>query len=42
LIVSNDIRKKKIVIDENEIEIVKVINVYGKVLIRIRNKNKKE
>jgi hypothetical protein len=30
------------VIDENEIEIVKVINVYGKGLIRIRNKNKKE
>jgi hypothetical protein len=30
------------VIDENEIEIVKVINVYGKELIRIRNKNKKE
>jgi hypothetical protein len=30
------------VIDENENEIVKVINVYSKVLIRIRNKNKKE
>ena len=29
-------------IDENEIEIVKVINVYGKVWIRIRNKNKKD
>jgi hypothetical protein len=33
---------KRIVIDENESEIVKVINVYDKVLIRIRNNNEKD